>query len=128
MTRRAVVWVAGLALLAWGAGAAPAAEAAGYPERPIKFIVPWAAGGDTDAIKRVFANLLQKELGQPVVVVNVTGASGTVGAREAKNAPPDGYTIYSVHDSIHSTYYTGVSDVNYPDFEAVCHVTSTPSI
>src|SRR5574341_1963377 len=59
MTRRAVVWVAGLALLAYGAGRAPGAEAAGYPERPIKFIVPWAAGGDTDSIVRVFANLYQ---------------------------------------------------------------------
>jgi len=106
----------------------PRAEAAAYPERPIKFIVPWAAGGDTDAIKRVFANLLQKHLGQPVVVTNITGASGTVGLREAKSAPPDGYTIYSTHDYIHSTYYTGVSDVNYTDFEPVCLCTATPSI
>jgi tripartite-type tricarboxylate transporter receptor subunit TctC len=120
--------MAGMALAAWSGGAAPGGQAATYPERPVKFIVPWAAGGDTDAIKRVFANLLQKELGQPVVVVNVTGASGTVGAREAKNSPPDGYTIYSVHDSIHSTYYTGVSDVGYTDFEPVCLATSTPSI
>jgi tripartite-type tricarboxylate transporter receptor subunit TctC len=120
--------MAGLALAAWSAGTAPGAQAATYPERPIKFIVPWAAGGDTDAIKRVFANLLQKYLGQPVVVANITGASGTVGAREAKNAPPDGYTIYSTHDYIHSTYYTGVSDASYTDFEPVCLATATPSI
>ncbi len=106
----------------------PEAAGAAYPDKPIKMIVPWAAGGDTDAILRVVANAMEKPLGQAVVVVNITGASGTVGAREAKNAPPDGYTIYSVHDSIHTTYYTGVSDVSYKDFEPVCLNTSTPSI
>lgn len=101
---------------------------AAYPERPVKLIVPWAAGGDTDAIFRPFAPLFQKQLGVPVVIANVAGASGTVGAREAKNAPPDGYTVYAVHDYIHSTYYTGVADVAYSDFEPVCSVSSTPSI
>ncbi len=106
----------------------PTASEAVYPERPVKMIVPWAAGGDTDAIKRVVANAMEKHLGQPVVVTNITGASGTVGAREARKAPPDGYTIYSTHDYIHTTYYTGVSDVSYKDFEPVCLITSTPSI
>ena len=103
------------------------AEAA-YPDRPIKMIVPWAAGGDTDAICRVIAASMEKHLGKPVVIVNITGASGTVGAREAKKAAPDGYTIFSVHDSIHTTYYTGVSDISYKDFEPVCLQTSTPSV
>lgn len=116
--------VVALALLTLGPGLAGAA----YPDRPVKLIVPWAAGGDTDAILRVVANSMEKFLGQPVVVVNITGASGTVGAREAKNAPPDGYTIYSPHDSIHTTYYTGVSNVSYRDFEPICLATSTPSI
>jgi tripartite-type tricarboxylate transporter receptor subunit TctC len=101
---------------------------AAYPDRPVKLIVPWAAGGDTDNIFRPFAPLLQKHLGATVVIANVTGASGTVGAREAKNSPPDGYTLYAVHDYIHSTYYTGVSDVAYTDFEPVCLISSTPSI
>ncbi len=101
---------------------------AAYPDRPVKLIVPWAAGGDTDSIFRPFAPQLQKHLGATVVIANVTGASGTTGAREAKNAPPDGYTIYAVHDYIHSTYYTGVADVAYADFEPICSVSSTPSI
>ena len=110
-------------------GAALGAQAAGYPDRPIKMIVPWAAGGDTDNIFRPFAPPLQKALGgATVVIANVGGASGTVGAREAKGSPPDGYTLYAVHDYIHSTYYTGVSDVNYWDFEPVCLITETPSI
>ena len=101
---------------------------AAYPERPVKLIVPWAAGGDTDAIFRPFGQQFQKQLGQTVVIANVTGASGTTGAREAKAAPPDGYTIYAVHDYIHSTYYTGVADVAFSDFEPVCSVSNTPSV
>ena len=60
---------------------------AAYPERPVKLVVPWAAGGDTDNIFRPLAPLLQKHLGQPVVIANVGGASGTVGAREASLRP-----------------------------------------
>ena len=101
---------------------------AAYPDRPVKMIVPWAAGGDTDAIFRPFGQQLQKHLGATVVVANVTGASGTAGAREAKGAPPDGYTLYAVHDYIHSTYYTGVADVAYTDFEPICSVSNTPSV
>jgi tripartite-type tricarboxylate transporter receptor subunit TctC len=114
--------LAGLALCA------AANVQAAYPDRPVKVIVPWAAGGDTDNIFRPFAPPFQKALGATVVIANVGGASGTVGAREAKGSPPDGYTLYAVHDYIHSTYYTGVADVNYWDFEPVCLIASTPSI
>jgi tripartite-type tricarboxylate transporter receptor subunit TctC len=102
---------------------------AAYPDRPIKVIVPWKAGGDTDNIFRPFAPALQKALGgTTVVIANIGGASGTVGAREAKGSPPDGYTLYAVHDYVHSTYYTGISDVNYWDFVPVCLIAGTPSI
>ncbi len=101
---------------------------AAYPDRPIKMIVPWAAGGDTDAICRVIASSMEKQLGKPVIIVNITGASGTVGAREAVKAAPDGYTILSVHDFIHTTYYTGVAELTYKDFEPVSLLTSTPSV
>jgi len=99
-----------------------------YPDRPIKLIVPWAAGGDTDNIFRPFAPGFQKHIGQTVVIANVGGASGTKGAKEAKDSPADGYTLYAVHDYIHSTYYTGVADVNYTDFAPVCMIASTPSV
>jgi tripartite-type tricarboxylate transporter receptor subunit TctC len=116
--------VAAAGLLSFG----PTSAGAAYPDRPIKMIVPWAAGGDTDAICRVIASSMEKHLGKPVVIVNITGASGTVGAREAKKADPDGYTILSIHDFIHTTYYTGVSELSYKDFEPVCLQTSTPSV
>jgi tripartite-type tricarboxylate transporter receptor subunit TctC len=107
--------------------AAPAG-AQQYPERAIKMIVPWAAGGDTDNIFRPLAPLLQKHVGQTVVIANVTGASGTVGAREAKAAPADGYTVYAVHDYIHLVNYSGLTDVKYTDFDPICLVAATPSV
>jgi len=115
-----------LAILAVALATAPAHAA--YPDRPIKLIVPWGAGGDTDVIYRTFQQDFQKRLGGTVVVANVGGASGTKGAKEAKDSPPDGYTIFAMHDSIHSTYYTGVADVNWTDFQPICLVTATPSI
>jgi len=106
-----------------------ALAASSYPDRPVKMIVPWAAGGDTDSIYRAFAPLLSKYLAQPVVVANVKGASGTVGEREAANAAPDGYTIFAPHDYIHSVYYAGLTDIRYDKaFDPVCLVSSTPSI
>jgi tripartite-type tricarboxylate transporter receptor subunit TctC len=117
-----------VALLGAVAALGASASFAAYPERPIKLIVPWAAGGDTDNIFRPFAPLLQKHLGQTVVIANVGGASGTKGAKEAKESPPDGYTLYAVHDYIHSTYYAGVADVKYSDFEPICLLSSTPSV
>ena len=101
---------------------------AANPERPVRLIVPWAAGGDTDNIFRPFAQVWQKHLGQTVVIANVGGASGTRGAKEAKDAPADGYTLYAVHDYIHSTYWAGVADVQYADFEPICLISSTPSV
>jgi tripartite-type tricarboxylate transporter receptor subunit TctC len=106
----------------------PLGVLAAYPERPVKLVVPWAAGGDTDNIFRPFAPLLQKPLGQTVVIANVGGVSGTKGAKEVKDSPADGYTLYAVHDYIHSTYYAGVADVQYTDFEPICLIASTPSV
>ena len=64
-----------------------------FPNRPVTLIVPWAAGGGTDIIARIFASLLERELGQPVNVVNRTGGSGVVGHSAIQTATPDGYTI-----------------------------------
>jgi len=104
-------------------------SAADYPTRAIKLIVPWAAGGDTDLIFRPLLPLLQKYLGQPVIISNVGGASGTVGEREAAGAAPDGYTIFGAHDYIHSVYFAGITDIKYSKaFEPVCLIASTPSV
>jgi putative tricarboxylic transport membrane protein len=73
--------------------------------------------------------LLQKYLGQPVIIANVGGASGTVGEREAASAAPDGYTLFGAHDYIHSVYFAGMTDIKYDKaFDPVCMIASTPSV
>ena len=80
--------LAGAAVLAFSA----AAQAQWKPNKPINLIVPWAAGGSTDQVTRVTAAELEKVLGQKIVVVNQPGAAGSIGSKNAWDAPRDGYT------------------------------------
>jgi tripartite-type tricarboxylate transporter receptor subunit TctC len=83
--------------LAAGAAALPAvmrdASAQSYPTRPITMIVPFAAGGPADAIARIIGERMKRSLGQPVIIENITAASGSVGVGRVARARPDGYTI-----------------------------------
>ena len=95
------------ALLAGTAGllAAPAglrAQDAGYPSRPVTVVVPWAAGGSTDALARVLAGRLSTDLGQGFVVDNRTGANGTIGLASAARARPDGHTVIVLPNSTYA--------------------------
>src|SRR6195256_5547805 len=92
ITRRAFAASSAAAAAAAALRLKPALAQA-YPARPVTVIVPWGAGGGTDAPARIVAALLEKELGQPFNVVNRTGGSGVVGHAEIATAPPDGYTI-----------------------------------
>src|SRR5262245_53087430 len=87
MTIRFVAFV-----LMWCFVTGPAA-AQDYPNRNIHFIVPFLAGGGVDAAGRIVAQKLSELLGQPIVVENRAGASGTIGATAVAKAAPDGYTI-----------------------------------
>ena len=82
--------------LAFAAFFSPALALADYPERPIKLIVPFAAGAGTDAVARFTAQKLEEQLKQPVVVENRVGASGAIGAQAVASAAPDGYTLLFV--------------------------------
>ena len=73
--------------------ALPAAQAQDFPNRPLKIIVPYGAGGSVDAIARTLAQELTPRLGQPVIVENKTGAGSNVGSAFVAKAPPDGYTL-----------------------------------
>lgn len=83
--------VVGLALAASLAAALPAL--AEYPERPIKMIVPYAAGGSSDIIGRVVGEFLERAIGQPIIIENIGGAGGAAGTQRAVAAAPDGYTL-----------------------------------
>jgi tripartite-type tricarboxylate transporter receptor subunit TctC len=70
-----------------------AALAQSYPSRPITFIVPFGAGGPVDTVARILLEPMRGSLGQPILIENVTGASGTIGVGRAARAAPDGYTV-----------------------------------
>ena len=76
-------------------GSAVGAET--YPSRPIRLIVPFAAGGPTDVMARMIAIPMGKSLGQTVLVENAVGAGGTIGAAKVARAAPNGYTIFLHH-------------------------------
>jgi tripartite-type tricarboxylate transporter receptor subunit TctC len=99
-----------------------------YPDKPIKLIVPWGAGGDTDAIMRVIARFAGDELGQTMVVVNVPGVGGTLGARQGKDAKPDGYTLTATHESVISSKIVGVVEFAYEGFTPLANLTLTPGM
>jgi tripartite-type tricarboxylate transporter receptor subunit TctC len=96
LTRR---WALGL--IAGAALFTGAASAQGYPTRVIKMVVPYPAGGPTDAIARIVAEEMGKTLGQNVIVENVAGASGAIGTRAVAKADPDGYTIVFGNNQTH---------------------------
>src|SRR5689334_24959902 len=80
--------------------AMPQAHAAEYPARPIKLVVPYAAGGPTDVLGRMVGDYLSRDLKQTVVVENKAGAQGAIGAEAAARAEPDGYTLFFTAASI----------------------------
>jgi tripartite-type tricarboxylate transporter receptor subunit TctC len=87
------------------------AAAAEWPERPVTVVVPWAAGGGTDATGRILAQMLEKEHGVPFNVVNRTDGGGIVGHSAIATAAPDGYTIGVVTAEISTYACMGISDL-----------------
>jgi len=103
------------AMAAAGLFSAGNAQAA-FPERPITLIVPWAAGGGTDAVARQVANQLERDLKQPVNVVNRTGGSGVVGHQAIATAPPDGYTFGLITLEITLMHWVGLTDLTFEKY------------
>jgi len=114
----------GVALSLLGAGEAAWAA---YPERPITLIVPWAAGGGTDATARIIGSLLEKELGQPVNVVNRAGGSGVVGHEAIAAAAPDGYTLGLVTVEIGMLHWQGLTQRDYKDYTPLALMNLDPA-
>ena len=99
------------AALAFGASAQ-----SDYPNRPITMVVPWGAGGGTDATARIVGTLLEKELGQPVNVVNRTGGNGVVGHSAIASAAPDGYTLGMITVEISMMHWAGLTQLTPRDY------------
>ena len=102
-------------VLAVGAGAA----AADYPTRAITIIVPWAAGGGSDATTRIVAQLLEEELGQPINVINRTGGGSVIGHTEIAQATPDGYTLGNITTELSMFHWLGQSEISYQDYTPI---------
>ena len=109
LTRRE--FVASAAAAAAGISLAKPAFAQAYPSRPVTVVVPWGAGGGTDATARIVAALLEKDLGQPFNVVNRTGGSGVVGHSAIATAQPDGYTIGMLTVEITMMHWQGLTEL-----------------
>jgi tripartite-type tricarboxylate transporter receptor subunit TctC len=90
-----------------------------FPSRPIQLICPWGAGGGTDRVARILAVLLEKDLGQPVTVVNRTGGGGAVGHTAGATAAPEGHHLTIVTVEIIMMHWMGLAKVNYKDFKPV---------
>ena len=86
-------WCAGFVVAAISALALPAAHAQSYPNKPIKFVVPFSAGSATDSVGRIVAQAMSDAWGQPITIENKAGANGILGAEVVKAAPADGYTF-----------------------------------
>ena len=111
------------AVFALVAGAALAA----YPERPITLIVPWGAGGGTDAVARFFGAYLEKDLGQPINVVNRTGGNGVVGHSAIAQAAPDGYTFGLITVEITMMHWQGLTDLGPGSYQPLALVNADPA-
>jgi tripartite-type tricarboxylate transporter receptor subunit TctC len=111
LTRRSFIASAAVAASGLGLRAGPASAQPAYPARPITLICPWGAGGGTDATARIVASLLERDLGQPVNVVNRTGGSGVVGHQAIATAQPDGYNIGIITVEIAMMHWQGLTDL-----------------
>jgi tripartite-type tricarboxylate transporter receptor subunit TctC len=111
--------------------ATPNASAADYPVRPIKLVVPYAAGGPTDVLGRLVADYLGRDLKQAVIVENKPGAQGAIGAEAVARAEPDGYTLFVAAGSIivlNPMLYKKLAYDPVKDFRMLALVTDLPVV
>jgi tripartite-type tricarboxylate transporter receptor subunit TctC len=124
MKRRSLFLAAAAIALA---GALPAAAQQNYPTRPITLVVPWAAGGGTDAVARIIGSLLEKDFGQPVNVVNRTGGNGVVGHQAIASGQPDGYTIGLATVELNMMHWQGLTDLSYKSYTPIAMMNADPA-
>src|SRR5438874_11030764 len=120
--------------LAAGAAAVPAAAriawAQTYPSRPVRWIVPFPAGGPTDILARLIGQWLSERLGQPFIIDNRPGAGGNIGTEAVVRAPPDGYTLLlvGVPNAINATLYDKLNFNFIRDIAPVAGIIRVPNV
>jgi tripartite-type tricarboxylate transporter receptor subunit TctC len=110
------------------AGPAQAQSADGYPNKPIRVVVPFAAGGPTDVIARVIATHLKNSLGQPILIENRTGAGGNIAIKSVATAPADGYTLLFSSSNIVSNPAMQAPFDPIKDFAPITYAAVSPNI
>ncbi|MCB9938429.1 MAG: tripartite tricarboxylate transporter TctB family protein [Planctomycetaceae bacterium] len=126
-------WV--FALVAWSVVSWLAIRAVGqestvfseYPARTVTVVCPWSPGGGTDRVSRFWAGALEKEFGQPFVVVNRTGGAGAVGHFSSAYAKPDGYTIGMITFELSTMHRMRISRLTFEDYECLLQVNADPA-
>ncbi len=106
------------------------AQTGAYPNRPIRVVVPLPPGGTVDTLGRMLSQLLKENLGQPVIIDNVSGAGGTIGAGVVAKAPPDGYTLLMVYDTfaVNPHVYKKMSFDSFKDLAPVMELVKIPLV
>lgn len=129
-TRRRTLATAALAALTYATPWVAHAQAGAYPNKPIRFLVPYPPGGGTDVIARIVQERFQAALGQPIVIENKGGAGGSVGTEVVSRAAPDGYTVLFTLSShtINPAIFPKLSFDTVKDFEPIGTVASLPQI
>lgn len=105
--------------------------AAAFPERTITMLVPYAAGGATDVVARIMAEHMSRTIGQQIIIENVAGAGGTIGAARAAKASADGYTVVMGTLGTHAASLGMFANLPYDprsDFEPIMNVAATPML
>ena len=115
-----------LGLGATGLATSQLAQAEDYPDKAIEFIVPWSPGGGSDALMRIISNAADEHIGQPMPVINMPGVSGTIGLKELAQKDPDGYTVGQVHEGLMAANATGLTQLNWDDFQPIASLASSP--
>lgn len=121
----------GLALsLSSPTASAQSASTSDYPNHPIKLIVPLPPGGVVDTMARLIQERIQQSLGQPVIITNVAGAGGTIGAAQAAKSPADGYTLLMVYDTfaVNPSLYKNLSFDSFKDLTPVMELVKIPLV
>ena len=99
-----------------------------YPSRPLSFIVPWEAGTGGDSVSRVFASALEKELDQPISVVNQAGVNGVIGHAALVQSEADGYTLGALTEDITMMHWTGLTYISFDSYSPIALIAVNPPV